>query len=53
VHLLEWEIPRADESLASMQKNCRKKKLENPVLIGVSLVVFWFKKWQSTLILEK
>jgi hypothetical protein len=30
-----------------------KIKLENPVLIGVSLVVFWFKKWQSILILRK
>jgi hypothetical protein len=54
VHLLEWEIPRADESLAEYAKRIAEKiKLENPVLIGFLLVVFWFKKWQSTLILEK
>ena len=37
IHLLEWEIPRADESLAEYAKRIAEKiKLENPVLIGVS-----------------
>lgn len=37
VHLLEWEIPRANESLDEYAKRIAEKiKLENPVLIGVS-----------------
>jgi hypothetical protein len=52
VHLLEWEIPRADESLASMPKELPKKiKLENPVLM--EFLLWYFGSRNGTLILEK
>jgi hypothetical protein len=38
--------------LPEYAKRIEKKNYENPVLIGVSLVVFT-GKWQSILILEK
>jgi pimeloyl-ACP methyl ester carboxylesterase len=37
IHLLEWEIPLANESLAEYAQRITKKiKHENPVLVGVS-----------------